>query len=71
MFSLGEVFGPILGGVLLENYDFSVTTTLFSFLNLATALIVGGFYLQQKFQAKLNNKKCHEVYIHKNFDTEK
>ncbi|KAJ8920986.1 hypothetical protein NQ315_015781 [Exocentrus adspersus] len=48
VYSLGEVLGPVLGGYLMEKYDFPVTTTTFSGLNLAMAVCGSIFFVQRR-----------------------
>ncbi|KAJ3662536.1 hypothetical protein Zmor_006881 [Zophobas morio] len=43
VYSLGEVLGPVIGGAVLQNFGFPVTSTVFSLLNLVMA-VVGTFY---------------------------
>ncbi|KAH1004874.1 hypothetical protein HUJ05_005642 [Dendroctonus ponderosae] len=39
VYSLGEVIGPILGGTLMDNFNFSVTATVLALLNFLLAII--------------------------------
>lgn len=48
VYSLGEVLGPVLGGYLMEKYDFPMTTTTFSALNLAAALCGITFFMHKR-----------------------
>ncbi|CAH0557000.1 unnamed protein product [Brassicogethes aeneus] len=57
IYSLGEVVGPILGGAILENWNFPVTSSTFSLLNFVTAIIGSIYFLRLlKEDKKLKNK---------------
>lgn len=48
VYSLGEVLGPVLGGYLMEKYDFPTTATTFSALNFAAALFGVLFFMHRR-----------------------
>jgi MFS family permease len=55
VYSLGEVLGPILGGALLQNCGFSVTSTVFSCLNFVVAILATSyFFLRNKSKTSCN-----------------
>ncbi|CAG0916519.1 unnamed protein product [Notodromas monacha] len=43
LYSLGEVLGPALGGLLMDNFGFGVTSTLFGITTIAVGIIIGCF----------------------------
>lgn len=45
MYSLGEVIGPFLGGIFLQNFGFPVATTIMAGITLSLALITLIFFV--------------------------
>lgn len=65
MYSLGEVLGPIIGGTLLQNYGFSLTSTVFSLLNLIMAIMGTLYFLLRKKSPKNCNIFLDQVSFQK------
>lgn len=45
MYSLGEVIGPALGGVLLEKYGFPISSTVMAILTFSLAILTSAFFI--------------------------
>ncbi|XP_060518537.1 MFS-type transporter SLC18B1-like [Cylas formicarius] len=61
IYSLGEFIGPVLGGTLLENFNFPITSTTMSLLNFLAA-IAGTVYFKCRARKCLNTPKKEEVH---------
>lgn len=55
VYSLGEVLGPVLGGTLMEHYNFPVTSTSFSILNLTMAIVGTIFFAKRRKSVQISN----------------
>ncbi|XP_049821942.1 MFS-type transporter SLC18B1-like [Aethina tumida] len=61
VYSLGEVLGPILGGTLLENYNFPITSTTFSILNLVVASLATVYFVNIRTKVPTVAEKNHNL----------
>lgn len=55
VYSLGEVLGPVLGGTLMEHFNFPITSTSFSLLNLTMAIIGTIFFAKRRKSVEITN----------------
>lgn len=55
-YSLGEVLGPAIGGVLVQQCGFPLSVTIIAVLNLITAAFGFVYFSRRKLKAKRNLK---------------